>query len=51
MLRLNPGEFIHPVLTELHEAIDAGEAVAGHQVLDVALGLQAEFFFDFDFNP
>src|SRR5262249_9963218 len=51
LLGLHAGKLVHPLLAELHKLVDAGEAVAGHEVLDVAFRAQAQLLFDFDFDP
>ncbi len=51
LLRLDAGEPVHALLAELHEAVDAGEDVAGHQVLDVALGGELQLLLDLDLDP
>ena len=48
---LDSGKFIHALLAQIHKLIDAGETVAWHQIFNITLGLQAQFFFNFDFDP
>src|SRR5262249_49931957 len=51
LLGLDAGELIDALLAELHEAVHAGEAVAGDEVRDVALRAEAEFLLDLDLDP
>ena len=51
LFRLHAGKAIDAVLALLHEAIHRRFDVARHQVLDVALALEAEFLLDLDLDP
>src|SRR5262249_27075877 len=51
LLRLPAGKLIDALLAERHEAVDAGEAVAGDEALDVALGAEAQLLLDLDLDP
>jgi len=51
LLGLDAGEFVYALFAERDEPVDAFKALAGNQIFDVLLRLEAELFFDFDFNP
>ncbi|GBD35893.1 hypothetical protein HRbin36_01008 [bacterium HR36] len=51
LLRLNTGKAIDPLLAQLHETVNAGEAIPRHEVLNILLRSQTQFFFHFHFDP
>src|SRR5262249_29887575 len=51
LLGLDLRELIDALLAQLHEAVDAGEAVAGDEVFDVALRAEAQLLLDLDLDP
>src|SRR5262249_5627984 len=48
---LDFGVLVHTVFAKLDKTVNARKTVAGHQVLDVALGAETELLFDLDLHP
>jgi hypothetical protein len=51
LLCLDAGKLIDALLAQPDELVDAGERVAGNEVLDVALGAELQLLLDLDLDP